>query len=199
MIAVPSLMGCGPGGTASGTGGAGAIGGSTAGSGGHGGGGAGGVGATGGSGGTGGLGSGGGSGSGGADGGVVRDCYPPCIANLRKNCERPGLDGGTCVSVGNMNCYSNGVREIDTALDGGGESATFTEPDGQTPCYKVVLGTNSVETYETADGQTVAVVTAVGADGYMVTCGGTTTTVTITSQACAMLTETSCTAAASCP
>jgi hypothetical protein len=192
MVAVGSLTGCGP----DGTGGRGATGGgsggsATAGSGGHGSGGAaGGGGSTA----TGGVGAGGGAGTGSA-----HDCFPPCIANLRKNCERPGLDGGTCSTTSSMICYSNGVREIDTAVDGG-ETATFTETDGQTPCYKVVLDSSSgVETYETPDGQTVAVVTAIGAGGYMVTCGGTTTTVNISGQACAMVTEAQCSAAASCP
>ena len=140
------------------------------------------------------------TGGGGAGGSVVRDCFPPCIANLRKTCERPSLDGGTCVSTGTTKCYSNGIREIQATVDGGGAIVTFTEPDGQTPCYKVAIDeTGAIDTYETTDGQQVAVLMIVSANTYTVTCDGTTTTVDISSQACAMLTESSCTSATTCP
>ena len=195
MVGSTWFMGCkGSNGTTSGAGGqeatGGGDGGLVAGTGGRGGGGV--------------TGSGGAGGvtAGGGDAGVsaVRDCFPPCIANLRKTCERPSLDGGTCVSTGTTKCYSNGIREIQATADGGGAIVTFTEPDGQTPCYKVAVDdTGAIDTYETADGQQVAVLRVVSADTYTVTCDGTTTTVDISSQACAMLTESSCTSAATCP
>jgi hypothetical protein len=156
--------------------------------------------------GTGGQGGGGASGAGGVTAGgggagrsAVRYCFPPCIANLRKTCERPSLDGGTCISTGTTKCYSNGIREIQAIVDAGGAIITFTEPDGQTPCYKVAIDdTGAIDTYETTDGQQVAVLMIVGPDTYTVTCDGTTTTVDTSSQACATLTESSCTSATTC-
>lgn len=198
MVGPTSFMGCkGSNGTTSGAGGQEATGGGggglAAGTGGHGGGGASGGGVT-------GSGGAGGVTAGDAGGSAVRDCFPPCIANLRKTCERPSLDGGTCVSTGTTKCYSNGIREIQASVDGGGAIVTFTEPDGQTPCYKVAVDdTGAIDTYETTDGQQVAVLRIVSADTYTVTCDGTTTTIDISSQACAMLTESSCTSATTCP
>ena len=199
MVVAPSLTGCkGSSSTPTGTGGAGATTGgdggssSTGGAGGH-------------------IGDGGGTGTGGATGfggstanggaagagGAVRDCFPACIANLRKGCERPSPDGGTCVSVSGMYCYSNGVHEIAQPVDGG-EVVTFTAPDGQTPCYQVAVSINGgAERYETTDGTLVAVVTSSGSL-YTVTCDGATTTVDATNPACAMVTEASCTSATSC-
>jgi hypothetical protein len=203
MVVAPSLTGCkGSDGTTSGAGGGGATGGGPgtggagglasagAGHGGSGSAGSGGAAATG--------GSGAGSGNGGAGGGPVRDCFPPCIANLRKACERPSLDGGTC-GVGNGGyCYSNGILESQSLVDGGA-LVTFTEPDGHTPCYLVLSNLASSEArYETPDGQLVAVVTADGSD-YTVTCDGTTTTVDTSNPACAMLTEGACKSQNACP
>jgi hypothetical protein len=204
MVGALSLMGCkGSSPTLSGTGGAGATtggaGGSspTGGAAGHlgdgGSTGAGGSTSDGGSTSTGGSpGTGGGSGA----GGTLRDCFPACIANLRKACERPSLDGGSCISAAGMNCYSNGVHETAESVDGG-ELVTFTEPDGQTPCYRVAVSL-SEERYETTGGALVAVVTFDGSL-YTVTCDGATTTVDATNPACAMITEASCASATSCP
>ena len=50
---------------------------------------------------------------GGADSGTgARDCFPECVAALRRSCQRPAYGAGTCVqSIVGANtaiCYSNG-------------------------------------------------------------------------------------------
>ena len=49
------------------------------------------------------------------------------------------------------------------------------------------------------DAVTKLLATFAVADTYTVTCDGTTTTIDVSSQACAMLTESSCTSATTCP
>jgi hypothetical protein len=201
-IGAPSLVGCG--GT-TGTGGpadSGSGGGVSAGGQGgaaKGGAGAGGVPGTGGAAGAAGVTGAAGSSGGSAGAGAVRDCFPACIADLRKACERPSPDGGTCAYANGGYCYSNGIQETQSLVDGGG-LITFTEPDGHTPCYQVFASTTGAgQRYETTTGQVVATVTTVDNVNYMVTCNGTTTTVDTSNPACAMLNEGACKTQNACP
>jgi hypothetical protein len=205
-IGAPSLVGCGGTTGTGGPGDSGSGGGVSAGGQGgaaKGGAGAGGVPGTGGAAGaagvTGAAGSSGGSAGGSAGAGAVRDCFPACIADLRKACERPSPDGGTCGYGNGAYCYSNGIQETQSPVDGGAV-ITFTEPDGHTPCYQVFASTTGAgQRYETTTGQVVATVTTVDNVNYMVTCNGTTTTVDTSNPACAMLNEGACKTQNVCP
>jgi hypothetical protein len=90
-----------------------------------------------------------------------------------------------------MNCYSNGIREIPTPVDGG-TLVVFTKPDGVTECYQVLIDASG-EHYLRPSGQEVALVTTRGGV-YSVTCDGMTKTVDFTDPTCALLTETACSA-----
>jgi hypothetical protein len=121
------------------------------------------------------------SGQGGRDAGT--DCFPPCIAALRASCGRPLVDAGSCGSLTTAGvpevtyCYSNGVNEIQSPVDGGLGLVVITEPDGKTPCYQVFVDSTGLEHYQTNAGQEVAQL-MVNSDGsYSVTCGGTITVV----------------------
>jgi hypothetical protein len=160
-------------------------------------------------GGTGGGGSGGGSGPGGAGavggagalggagGAPVRDCLPSCVSNLRRNCERPAVGAGSCVTgTSGERCYSNGVREITTPANGG-TLVVYTMPDGQTPCYQVLVDSAGVQHFQTVAGEDVA--QGMGpTSGYAVTCDGTTQTVDFNAPSCATLNSADCTAG-TCP
>src|SRR4029077_421906 len=93
---------------------------------------------------------------GGAGGAPGRDCLPGCVSNLRRNCERPAVDAGSCVTgTSGERCYSNGVREITTPATGG-SLVVYTMPDGQTPCYQVFVDSASVQHFQTLAGDEVA-------------------------------------------
>lgn len=147
----------------------------------------------------------GGGGGGGTDAGgdgsttSVRDCFPECIAALRRSCERPAAGSGTCAQGMNgadtVYCYSNGVREVRTPVVDGGTTVEFTQPDGQTVCYRVVVvGAN--QSFQTPAGQEVAQARAMGGTVYGVTCAGSTTSVTvdINDPTCRTLNSADCTA-----
>jgi len=129
----------------------------------------------------------------------VRDCLPTCVVQLRASCERPARDAGASCSAGSGGyCYSNGVHEMHTAIDGG-TLYTFTEPDGVTACYLVVSErATGIQRFETATGQQVAEL--VYADGgYTVTCNGETTAVNPSDPSCASLSFADCGDAGACP
>ncbi len=150
-----------------------------------------------------------GSGAGGAgatDGGAPdgRDCFPECVAALRRSCERPAYGAGTCMEAANgaqtIYCYSNGVREIRTPTADGGLSVDFTKPDGQTVCYRVVTVANG-QSFRTPSGQEVALLMSTGtANIFNATCTGSTTTVAVdyNDPACRTLNSADCTPGA-CP
>jgi hypothetical protein len=134
---------------------------------------------------TGAGGTGGASGGAGTDGPTigVRDCFPECVAALRRTCERPVFGAGTCSQGTNgtatVYCYSSGVREIRTRIDGGiTYNIEFTQPDGQTVCYQVIA-TGATESFQTASGQEVAQAVNMGGGLWGVTCAGSTTAVTV--------------------
>jgi hypothetical protein len=145
------------------------------------------------------------SGGGGAtDGGATdgRDCFPECVAALRRSCERPAYGEGTCLegAIGGntVYCYSNGVREIRMPTADGGLTIDFTQPDGQTLCYRVVT-TAGYQSFRTPAGQEVAQLMSAGAI-FNVTCTGSTTTVAVdyNDPACRTLNSADCTPGA-CP
>jgi hypothetical protein len=207
-IALCATAGCGSNGSKndrgmSGTAGTSATG-DAAGTGGSGGatGGSGGASTTGGSGGTNGTaGTGGATGTGGAGGTQARDCFPECVAALRRNCERPAFGAGSCAAgtlAGNMvYCYSNGVRETRMSTADGGVTTEFTQTDGQTVCYRVVV-TGTTQSFQTPAGQEVAQAVSTGGNMYAVTCGGTIVTVDISDPSCRTLNSGDCTSGA-CP
>jgi len=136
-------------------------------------------------------------GNGGAGGQVV-DCFPACVADLRRDCERPRVDAGTCTSEVGLKCYSNGVHEISQSVDGG-SLVVFTQPDGTTPCYRVLVD-SAGEHFQNLAGQDVALVTSGSTAGaFVVTCNGTTVNVNIDDPSCATLNEGSCASGTSCP
>jgi len=141
-----------------------------------------------------------GLGGGGAGGGTgVPDCFPECIAALRRTCERPAAASGTCTQGTNgadtVYCYSNGVREVRTPVVDAGTTVEFTQPDGQTVCYVVVV-TGATQSFRTPAGQEVGQATAMGGSVYGVTCAGATTSVTvdIDDPTCRTLNSADCTA-----
>jgi hypothetical protein len=143
-------------------------------------------------------------GTGGAGGGTApADCFPECVAALRRSCPRPAFGQGTCVegaaaNGGSAICYSNGVRETRGPIVDGGVTATFTQPDGQTICYVVVVGGSS-QSFRTPDGREVAQVVS-SSGGWEVICAGSTVVVTvdITDPACRTLNSGDC-AIGTCP
>ncbi|HEY7375491.1 MAG TPA: hypothetical protein VIF57_25260 [Polyangia bacterium] len=143
----------------------------------------------------GGSGAGGGGAGGGADG---RDCFPDCVAALRRSCQRPAAGAGTCAEGMNgadtVYCYSNGVREVRTPVVDGGTTVEFTQPDGQTICYRVVVAGTS-QSFRTPAGQEVAQALGMGGSVYGVTCAGATTSVTvdINDPSCRTLNSADCT------
>ena len=110
-----------------------------------------------------------------------RDCLPACVAELRAACQRPLPTQGTCATRnGSLEaiCYSNGVRENRMVPSDGGLRATFTLPDGRTPCYIVdAPGNGLVLIYRTAAGVEVARTTRTDT-GVTVTCAGQTVMLT---------------------
>jgi hypothetical protein len=148
------------------------------------------------------TGGGGASGTGGPDGGAAdsRECFPECVAALRRSCERPAYGEGSCsegaVGGNTVYCYSNGVREIRMATDGG-VTVDFTQLDGQTICYRVVAADGG-QSFRTPSGQEAAFITSVGGNVFTVTCGGVTTTVDSSDPNCRTLNSADCTAGA-CP
>jgi hypothetical protein len=134
---------------------------------------------------------------GGADSGppVGRDCFPECAAAVRRSCQRPLFGAGSCTQGMNgpdtVYCYSNGVREIRQPVVDGGTTADFTQPDGQTPCYQVVVS-GADQSIRSASGQEVARVTFLGGGLFDVTCGGATVTVDINDPACRTLNSADC-------
>jgi hypothetical protein len=133
----------------------------------------------------------------GGAGGQVRDCLPSCVVNLRRSCERPAVDAGTCIRGAGVNCYSNGVREITSGVDGG-QLYVYTLPDGQTPCYQVFVDSASVQHFQTTSGQDVAQGISVDG-GYAVACDGMTVPVNFNDPSCATLNVASCQFDAGCP
>jgi hypothetical protein len=133
----------------------------------------------------------------------ARDCFPACIAMLRRSCERPAVGAGSCTSTGtimeSLYCYSNGVREILSRVKGGARQ-TFKQPDGKTPCYQVMLSNaDAAQSYQTPDGSEVARVVPLGNDQYDVTCDGMTVTVDASDPTCRTLERFDCTPAGYCP
>jgi hypothetical protein len=128
------------------------------------------------------TGTGGSAGTGVDAGGDARDCFPECVAALRRTCERPPYGAGSCASgtsgSDTVYCYSNGVREIRSAVVDAGTTAEFTQPDGQTVCYQVVVSF-STQSFRTPAGQEVAQAVAMGGSTYAVTCAGSTTSVIV--------------------
>jgi hypothetical protein len=110
------------------------------------------------------------------------------------------VDAGTCFATSNgagqTSCYSNGVREINMAVDGG-VLVTITTPDGRTACYQVFVEGNGNEHYQTTAGQDFALV-APADGGFSVTCDGSTVVVDFKDPACATLNGSNCTPGA-CP
>lgn len=127
---------------------------------------------------------------------AVRDCFPECIAALRRACLRPAPDAGACGAAGNqmgsVYCYSNGIREYRDRVNRDDASITFTLPDGQTPCYHVYVS-GAEQTYSAPAGGEVARVVSLGDDHYDVTCDGATVTVDASDPACRTLEERDCT------
>jgi hypothetical protein len=96
-----------------------------------------------------------------------------------------------------MRCYSNGVREITTAVDGG-SLVVYTMPDGQTACYQVFVDQAQVQHFQTTSGQEIA--EGMSADGgYGVTCNGMTQVVDFNDPSCATLNAANCSATGACP
>jgi hypothetical protein len=132
-----------------------------------------------------------------------RDCFPDCVASLRRSCQRPATDMGSCVHAGTETdgviCYSNGVREVRMQIADGGVAVEFTQPDGQTVCYRVVVS-GAVLSFRTPAGQEVARVTDLGGNLYDVTCNSTgmTTMVDNSPPSCRTLNRGDCTSG-SCP
>lgn len=124
-------------------------------------------------------------GGGGTGGGLApRDCFPECVAALRRSCQRPPFGTGSCVEQttatgGSAICYSNGVRELRGPTVDGGVTVQFTETDGQTICYVVVVVAGTNQSWRTPAGQEVAQLTAAGGSVFNVTCAGSTTTVPV--------------------
>jgi hypothetical protein len=141
--------------------------------------------------------------TGGADvGGGARDCFPECIAALRRSCERPAFGSGSCSQTtgGGITviCYSNGVHETRVPTADGGVATEFTQTDGQTLCYRVIVNGTS-QSFQTPSGQEVAQVVATGGGMYSVTCGGTTVTVDGNDPTCRTLNSADCTTGVTCP
>ncbi len=134
---------------------------------------------------SGGTGGNGDRGTGGA-GSPIRDCFPACVSNLGRNCERPNVDGGTCTTGANAICCSNGIHEIPTVVDGG-ELVFYTADDGTTNCYQVFVDSDFVQHFQTLAGQDVAQAMHLDAGVYAVTCDGATVNVNIYDPACAEL------------
>ena len=87
------------------------------------------------------------------------------------------------------------MREIRSLAVDGGTPVEFTQPDGQTVCYRVVVvGAN--QSFQTPAGQEVAQAVAMGGTVYGVTCAGSTTSVTvdINDPTCRTLNSADCTA-----
>ena len=147
-----------------------------------------------------------GSADAGADGAPpeARDCFPECIAALRRSCQRPPFGMGSCVenatATGSMICYSNGVREIRSATVDGGTTVQFTQPDGQTICYLVVVGGGG-QSWRTPAGQEVAWVVSTVNGTWDVTCAGSTVVVSvdINDPTCRTLNSADCTINGVCP
>ena len=137
------------------------------------------------------------NGQGGRDAGT-NDCFPPCIAALRVSCGRPLVDAGSCGSITTAGvpdvtyCYSNGVHEIQSPVDGGLGLVVITEPDGKTPCYQVFVDSTGIQHYRTNAGQEVAQLLSNSDGTYSVTCGGTTTVVDDKDSRCRMLDSSDC-------
>jgi hypothetical protein len=115
------------------------------------------------------------------------DCFPECIAALRRSCQLPPYGSGSCTSgmsrIGydTVYCYPNGVRELHAKPSSdAGIPVDFTQADGQTICYRVVHELDAAaESYRTAAGAEVARVVYKAGDAYEVTCTGSTTAVTV--------------------
>jgi hypothetical protein len=110
------------------------------------------------------------------------DCFPECIAALRRSCQRPPYGAGSCIesaaASGSVICYSNGVREIRGATVDGGTTVQFTQADGQTICYVVVIG-GTGQSWRTPAGQEVAQVVSTVNGTWDVTCSGSTVAVSV--------------------
>jgi hypothetical protein len=96
------------------------------------------------------------------------------------------LDAGTLTF-----CYSNGVREIQRAVDGGLALVLFTKPDGHTICYQVYIDSNGVDHYQTTAGQDVAQLASAGGVS-TVTCADGTTHVVNDDPSCLTVTSSDC-------
>jgi hypothetical protein len=158
----------------------------------------------------------GGTGTGGAtagDGGAgsnlagVKDCLPDCIVNLRRECERPNLDAGSCVvSVAadgtETACFSGGAIEQRLPVpDGGGSDVdyVFLKPD-RSVCYRVHIhldASGEVITYSDPASNVVGVLTS-ASTGSTATCFGSPVTVPASDPSCRMLDVVDC-PAGTCP
>lgn len=99
-------------------------------------------------------------------------------------------------------CYSNGVVDVVSTVDGGTISDILTKPDGRTVCFKVLNEAGSaVFHYYDGTGKLVATVEALMPNSappmdYAVTCDGVTTVVTAEQQQrpeCLFLSRRDCT------
>jgi hypothetical protein len=133
-------------------------------------------------------------------------CWPPCIANLRALCPRPG--GTSCMAeMGagyNNYCFSTGVKENITTTDGGLLSYSYTQTDGHTLCFYMLLDPASnppAFRYYNSQMMLVGTVEVVmpnaAMSDYLVDCQGVQTTVTVEQQQrpeCLMASERDCVA-----
>lgn len=143
--------------------------------------------------------------AGGATGTATRDCLPACVVALRRECERPNVDAGSCIQETGPNgaeklCFSNGVVEQRYPTGDGGltQDVDFFKADGSF-CYRVRADVQAETlSYLDGDGKVVAVLNENAPGGGAWTCDGLPAMPASTDPSCRMLDVGDC-AFGSCP